>query len=155
MVGADRKLHGTLLGLRRFHRSQTGINQAEPFWQVIKFYELETKIGYFTHNNGSNNDTALVQIGAYLAEGGIKFDPQERQLRCFGHVINLVVKAFLWGVDTEVLEELGNMDAPEEEDKTIQELQECRKQGSMRKLRNICVWICRTPQHQDSFKSKV
>ena len=154
-VGADGKLHGTLLGLRRFHGSHTGINQAEHFWEVIKFYELETKIGYFTLDNASNNDTALVQIEAYLAERGIKFNPQARRLRCFGHVINLVVKAFLWGVNTEVLEELGNLDSPEDEEKEILELLEWRKQGSMGKLRNICVWICRTPQRRDSFRSKV
>jgi len=154
-VGEDGKLHGTLIGLRRFHGAHTGINQAEHFWEVIKFYELETKIGYFTLHNASNNDTALVQIAAYLAQRNIKFNPRERRLRCFGHVINLVVKAFLWGVNTEVLEGLGNFDAPEDEEQEIQELLEWRKQGSMGKLRNICVWICRTPQRRDSFKSKV
>ena len=94
-VGADGKLHGTLLGLRRFHGSHSCINQAEHFWEVIKFYELETKIRYLTLDNASNNDTALVQIAAYLADHRIKFNPVERRLRCFGHRINLVVKAFL------------------------------------------------------------
>ena len=99
-------------------------------FEVIKFYELETKIGYFTLDNASNNDIALVQIAEYLAERGVKFNPQKRQLCCcFGRVINLVVKAFLWGVNTEVLEGLGNLDSPEEEEKEIQELLEWRKQG--------------------------
>ena len=75
-VGADCNLHGTLLGLWRFHVSHTTINQAKDFWEVINFYELETKIGYFTLDNATNNDTALVQIAAYLAAKGIKFNPQ-------------------------------------------------------------------------------
>jgi len=144
-VGEDSKLHGTLIGLRRFHGVHTGINQAEHFRKVIKFYELETKLGYFTLDYASNNDTALVQIAAYLAQGNIKLTSLERQLCCFDNGINLVVNALLWGVNTEVLEGLGNFDAPEDEKQEIQKLLKWRKQGSMGKLRNICVWICRTP----------
>ena len=47
-IAADGKLHSTLLGLRRFHSSHTGVNQAEHFWEVVKLYELETKVGYYT-----------------------------------------------------------------------------------------------------------
>ena len=61
-VWADGKLHGTLLGLRWFHRSHTDINQAEHFWELIKFYELETKIGYFTVDNASNKDRAVTDL---------------------------------------------------------------------------------------------
>jgi len=151
-VGDDGKLHGTLIGLRRFHGAHTGINQAPHFWEVIKFYELETKIVYLTLDNASNNDTALVQIAAYLAQRKIKFNPLERWLGCFGHVINLVVRAFLWGVNTEVLEGVGNFDAPEAKEQEIQELLQWRNQDSMGKLRNICVWICRTPQRRTVLK---
>ena len=154
-IAADGKLHGTLLGLRRFHGSHTGVNQAEHFWEVVKQYELETKIGYFTLDNATNNDTTLTQISVYLAELGIEFKPTERRLRCFGHVINLVVKAFLWGLNTEVLEGLAGGCSTEGDGQEIAELMEWRRQGPMGKLRNICVWICRTPQRRDSFTNKV
>jgi len=121
------------------HGSHTGINQAEHFWEIIKFYKLEMKIGYFTLDNASNNDTALVQIAAYLAERGIKFNSLERRLRCFGYVINLVVKVLLWDVNTEILEGFGNFDTLEDQVKEILELLEWRKQGSQSKLRNIAV----------------
>lgn len=97
------------------------------------------KIGYFTLDNASNNDTALVQIAAYLAERGIKFNSLERRLRCFGYVINLVVKVLLWDVNTEILEGFGNFDTLEDQVKEILELLEWRKQGSQSKLRNIAV----------------
>ena len=72
------KLQSTLLGLRRFHGSYTGVNQAEHFWKVVKQYELETKIGYFTLDNATNNDTTLIQIAVYLEKIGIEFKPTER-----------------------------------------------------------------------------
>ena len=76
-ISGDGKLHGTLLGLRRFHGSHTGVNQAQHFWEVVKLYELETKVGYFTLDNASNNDTTLTQVGVYLAELGIEFNLTE------------------------------------------------------------------------------
>jgi len=154
-ISGDGKLHGTLLGLRRFHGSHTGVNQAQHFWEVVKLYELETKVGYFTLDNASNNDTTLTQVGVYLAELGIEFNPTERRLRCFGHVINLVVKAFLWGLNTEVLEGLASRNSTEGDGQEIIELMEWRREGPMGKLRNICVWICRTLQRRDGFTNKV
>ena len=154
-IAADGKLNGTLLGLKRFHGSHTGVNQAEHFWEVVKLYELETKVGYFTLDNATNNDTTLTQISIYLAEIGIEFKPKERRLKCFGHVINLVVKAFLWDLNTVVLEGLASGNTTEGDSQKIIELMEWRKQGPMGKLRNICVWICRMPQRRDGFTNKV
>lgn len=53
------------------------------------------KIGYFTLDNASNNGTTMQYIARKLQEYEIFFNPIERRLPCFGHVINLVVKAFL------------------------------------------------------------
>jgi hypothetical protein len=35
---------------------------------------------------------------------GIQFDPVKCRLQCLGHIINLFVKAFLWGDDPETFE---------------------------------------------------
>ena len=70
-------------------------------------------------------------------------------------MINLVVKAFLWGLNTEVLEGLASRNSTEGDGQEIIELMEWRRQGPMGKLRNICVWICRTPQCRDGFTNKV
>jgi len=154
-ISGDGKLHGTLLGFCRFHGSHTGVNQAQHFWEVVKLYKLETKVGYFTLDNASNNDTTLTQVGVYLAELGIEFNMSKRRLRCFGHVINLVVKAFLWGLNTEDLEGLATRNGTEGDGQEIIELIESRSQGPMGKLRNICVRICWTPQRRDGFTNKV
>jgi hypothetical protein len=152
-VDADGNLHNTLLGLRRFYGAHTGANQAAYFWQVAKEFSLTKKIGYFTLDNASNNDTALVIIGNMLKGIGVSFDPIRRRLRCFGHVINLVVKAFLWGVDVDAFEQ--DIASYQELEKEVEELITWRKRGPMGKLHNICVWICRTPQRRDMFEEKV
>lgn len=91
-VAAGGALHGLLLALRRFHGSHNGDNQVAHFWEVAKNFQITGKIGYFTLDNASNIDSALVKIASLLSEIGIAFDPINRRLRCFGHVINLVVK---------------------------------------------------------------
>ena len=88
-------LHSTVLGLGRCRGRHIGENQAIHFWEVATRYKLVDKIGYFTLDNATNKDTALRFIKNYLGEIGIPFDPVSRRLRCFGHVLNLVVKAFL------------------------------------------------------------
>ena len=81
--------------MKRFRGRHTGENQARHFWVVVETYHLEEKIGYFTLDNASKNDTAMKCIQTYLQNCGISFDPVTRRLCCFGHVINLVVQAFL------------------------------------------------------------
>ena len=139
--------------MKRFKGRHTGENQAQHFWEVVETYHLHEKIGYFTLDNASNNDTAMRCIQSYLQNSRISFDPLARRLRCFGHVINLVVKAFLWGDDPEAFEiEVSNYQTLEKEQ---EELLAWRKKGPCGKLHNLIVYITRTPQHRDRFEEKV
>ena len=88
-------LHSTVLRLWGFRGRHTGENQAKHFWDLVKTYQITGKIGYFTLDNASNNNTALQYISKYLHELGIGFNLIKRRLRCFGQIINLTVKAFL------------------------------------------------------------
>lgn len=142
-MDASGLLHGLLLGLRRFLGPHTGANQAGHFWQVAEDFSLTRKIGYFTLDNATNNDSALVEISSLLHNIDVFFDPVCQRLCCFGHVINLVVKSFLWGTDAVAFEcEIAGYG---DSDCQLEELIEWRKRGPMGKLHNICVWISRTP----------
>ena len=147
-------LHGLLVGLRRFCGAHTGANQAAHFWQVATDFQITRKIGYFTLDNASNNDSALVEIASFLLNINIVFDPIKRRLRCFGHVINLVVKAFLWGTDVEAFQNEQAQYDGADSDKELEQVLEWRKRGPMGKLHNICVWICQTLQRRDVFEAK-
>jgi len=104
-IDSDYKLQSTVIGMRRFNGRHTGENLAACFLEIVEPYSIIDKIGYFTLDNASNNDTVLYHIAQHLKEQDITFNPVQRRLCCFGHVINLVVKSFLWESDVKVFEE--------------------------------------------------
>ena len=68
-------LQSTVLGIKRFRGRHTGENPARHFWNVVKTYHLQEKIGYFTLNNVRDNDTAMRYIQSYLENSHIPFYP--------------------------------------------------------------------------------
>ena len=138
-LDSNYKLQSTVIGMRRFHGRHTGENLAACFLEVLQPYSMTEKIGYFTLDNARNNDTALQHIRRYLNERDISFDPVQRRLHCFGHVINLVVKTFLWGSDAEVFE--AQIAAYQDLQNEAEELEAWRQREPLGKLHNIINWI--------------
>lgn len=68
------KVMSTVLGLQRFKGRHTGENQALHFWSIICDYNLMQKIGYFTLDNATNNDSALRYIKIYLKGINIEYE---------------------------------------------------------------------------------
>ena len=77
------------------------------------------------------------------------------RVRCFGHILNLVVKAFLWGSDWEAFEKQVDQAEEYTVENEKQALKTWRTKGAMGKLHNIGTWILRTPQRRDRFSQKV
>jgi len=178
-IAQDGTIQQGLLGLRHMEGAHTGENQCAILWQVIEQYSLYKRIGYFTLDNAPNNDVALRCLHTlldtqgillslyYLCECytnkliGIQFDPKQRRLRCFGHIVNLVVKAFLYGKDptaaTHASDIEMSMGIEELEDENIgsmtetEQLLHWRRRGPYGRLRNIITFICRTPQRREDF----
>jgi len=97
-VDTNFKPHAVLLDLHRFIGAPTGKNQAAYFWTTIQKYGIENKVGKFNIDNTRNNDTALQEIAQIMQLHNIPpIHPLHDCLHCFGHIINLVVKGFLWG----------------------------------------------------------
>jgi hypothetical protein len=67
--------------------------------KILESYEILERIGYITLDNAANMDTAAEEITEALG-----LDPKKRRVRCFGHVLILVVKALLFGHKTEAFE---------------------------------------------------
>jgi hypothetical protein len=70
---------------------------------VLKAMVSSNRIGYFIGDNNSRNDTVIRALLAYLRPD-IK-DPNSRRIRYFRYIINLAVKAFLFGKDVDSFEE--------------------------------------------------
>jgi len=144
-------LHAALLSLHRFEGAHSGINQAEHLWHTLQLYDILPFVGMFNVDNASNNDTALVDVARRLRDAGhTSFDPIQTRLRCFGHVLNLVVKAILWGKDVEAFE--LNHRAAEAE---LGPIRDWQHKGPLKKLHNCLTYILKTPQRRDAFATVV
>ena len=99
-------------------------------------------------DNATSNDVCVKLLSRQF---DYAFAPIERRLRCFGHIVNLVVKALLFGKNCEIFEKDVNF-AYERQDESKQ-LIEWRKRGPVKKLHNIVTRIRTTPQRIAFFKS--
>jgi hypothetical protein len=138
---------------RRLLGAHTGDNIAGCVWAVVEDFNLQRRLGYFTLDNASSNDTAMEALAGKLHDLGIDFDPQERRLRCFGHILNLAAKAFLWGENPLTIDD-AVLDADSDEAVEPQRLQDWRKRGPLGKLYNCIRYILKTPQRREKFEEK-
>lgn len=141
-IDKDWRLQRALLSLTRLYGA-AGEEDIEPALSaVITFYDLGNKLGAFQMDNATNNDTAL----RALAERW-PINVQEQRLRCFGHIVNLVVKALLFG---EGLSKFQKDIASANDD---EQYKLWRKQGAIGKLHNIVVYITRSHKRAQAFSA--
>lgn len=99
-------------------------------------------VGYFQSDNAATNNTCLYYIFRTLLSGCSDIEAEclrdQRRIRCFGRIINLVAKAFLGGDNKDILKSLDKEAAErfslEEEDRF---LNAWRKLGPVGKLHNV------------------
>ncbi|GKU14287.1 unnamed protein product, partial [Fusarium langsethiae] len=85
-----------VLGLPNLTDRHTGENIAEGVQNILEAFDLgRDKIGYFTLDNASSNETAM----EHLAQRFQWDNSRARRVRCFGHVVHLVARAMLFGKD--------------------------------------------------------
>jgi hypothetical protein len=101
-------------------------------------------------NNASNNDTALKHLDARLRADEISgFDPVERRLRCFGHVVALAIKDLLF--ISKKKNEKEEKEKKQTVDKSEAENQRWRAMKAMRKTHNIVKYIRLNSQHRMKY----
>ena len=82
-----------------------------------------------------------------MDNGGVK----ARRIRCFGHILNLVAKAFLFGEDSDAFEIQSDFyDALSQYEKG---LEHWRRKGPIGKLHNIVKFIRASPQRSEAFRN--
>jgi hypothetical protein len=91
-------------------------------------------------DNATNNDSALKA----LAKSIPSLDVRESRLRCFGHIVNLVVKAILYG-DSQLQKELDDCGDREA-------FKVWREQGAIGKLHNIVTYIDGSDKRRKAFE---
>jgi hypothetical protein len=160
----SRQVESALLSLKEFKGSHGGEEQARVFLDVIEKAELpKDLLGFFTMDNATSNDKML----RYIANEIEGFDPVLRRIRCFGHVINLVIQAFLFGaknrsgddLDSQheainlAIQEVGKLSKEASQDirNKVEMAREWRKLGSLGKLHNLNVWMRASTERYQAF----
>ena len=97
-VDRDFVQHRILLGLRPLRGRHTGTSLADEVADTLAYWQINDpdQVGYFTLDNAANNDTCIEDLAF---EHG--FSPEERRIRCAGHIFNLYVRAMLYGSKRE------------------------------------------------------
>ncbi|TKA73877.1 hypothetical protein B0A49_11860, partial [Cryomyces minteri] len=141
-IDEARTLKTALLGLPVITGQHTGGRVAEYVLGVLKEYEIEHRVLAFTLDNASNNDTCLEALAETLPH----LSPSEHQMRCLGHIFNLVVKSILLGKGLgQTQKALAGAG-----DKGTFDI--WRKQDPVGKLHNVAKYINRTESRQEQFK---
>jgi hypothetical protein len=149
-------LRKQLLGIYRVKGSHSGENIAPTLARCIQDFGVDGRFGYFQSDNADSNNVCLLHTLALLRSELTDTERRQlcrqRRLRCFSHILKLVVKAFLEGDSKHLLKSLGvdfNSQHSLEEEEEM--LKEWRKRGPIGKLHNIVHFIRRSPQRRDKF----
>ncbi|KAJ5346901.1 uncharacterized protein N7506_000154 [Penicillium brevicompactum] len=143
--------------------SHSGENLANIVATVLERFQISDKVMTITADNASNNDTLhryLYQrlsqrYDEYLAEtiireGTIKFTPNS-QIRCFAHILNLVMKTILRSLRASSHKEACDLldDVAKRSWKTVN-----APSSPIAKLRILVLWIAQSPQRIQKWDNR-
>jgi hypothetical protein len=112
--------------------SHTAANLKAQILGIVRYFGLETTLGYTITDNTSENRAYLNLLADELT-----FDTGKRHVLCIGHVINLMAYKVLFGSDVESCEhELEYIVIAE-----AVKLATWRRKGPISKLHNIIRYI--------------
>ena len=129
-----------LLALPRVWGAHDGANQAEAIFKVVSRYGIMAQIGTFTMDNASNNDTMITALSRQVPTIN-----SQHHLRCAGHIINLIVKAILYGNGITDFNKniIGCSDA--------EAFELWQRFGAISKVHNTVKYIMRSDQRRQHF----
>ncbi|KAF6528137.1 hypothetical protein HZS61_008439 [Fusarium oxysporum f. sp. conglutinans] len=140
-VDSNGEKRDVLLGLPRLVGPHSGENIAPYVKGVIDQYEMGSKLGYFMLDNAESNDTCLEALARWFP-----MDVGRRRLRCIGHIINLVVRAVIFGSNVSKFEtELRGATDEFSFDIWV-------KKGAIGRLHNLATYIRRTDQRRQALR---
>ena len=104
-LDTDRSQQQCLLALSRQIGCHSGQNIAHTIRKVVADWNIEDKISTLVSDNASNNDTCIESFFCTLNPSFDTTDAEERRMRYYSHILNLVGHTFLFGTDEESIEE--------------------------------------------------
>lgn len=136
-----------LLSFIRLLGPHSGENMGKALANALATYSIESsQIGAFVVDNASSNKDMLEELSRHYI-----IDLPACHLRCIGHIINLIVKAVIFGDGVRRFEkELVNEsnDGDEDSDTVLQIWADA---GPVGKLHNISIFVNRSDQRRAAF----
>jgi len=133
----------------------SGEDQFSILLPILQDYGIEKKLGAIIADNAPPNNVLCRIIEKHMEETYNKeWLADEWRIRCIGHIINLVVQAFLFAEVID-LEELASYDLEDEDGElTDKEAKRARFRllGPLGKGHNIVVYIGGSPARTDVFR---
>ncbi|KAG7001052.1 hypothetical protein FocnCong_v012388 [Fusarium oxysporum f. sp. conglutinans] len=122
------KLQTALLDLPPLKGPHSGENIAMVLSSTLDFYDISPLMGFFMMDNARSNDVCILELAEQYP-----IIRRENRLRCVGHMLNLIVKALLFGQGVSKLEQQLRGASDDER------FEIWRKQSFIGKLHNFCV----------------
>jgi hypothetical protein len=141
-----------------------GVVQFQSLLPVLEEFDIVHRIGAIMGDNAGTNDTLCRAMSNHLK---VKFPFQQewiasqQRVRCFGHILNLVVQAYMFpkeadqegieSYDAEIEQEIS--EDPASDERRIRESQHRLRAviGVLGNLHNIVVHIRSSPQRTEEF----
>ncbi|KAL9561303.1 hypothetical protein ACKAV7_014658 [Fusarium commune] len=140
-----------LLAFKRQIGSHAGENIAYTIRNVVRDWGIDCKLGVSICDNAASNDICLRNLYITLDASITRADTEARRMRCFGHILNLVVQAFLYGNNAASFE--LQSEAYDILERVEEDLEHWRAKGPVGKLHNIIKFIRASPQRTEAFKA--
>ncbi|KAF6816035.1 transposase-like protein, partial [Colletotrichum musicola] len=102
-VNADGALQSRLLAFRQHRGDHSGAALAATLTDVVDRYRIRDQVGVTISDNATNNDVCLRAFYRELDPEITETDVRARRMQCYGHILNLSARAFLFGADKETL----------------------------------------------------
>jgi len=140
-INEEYKLEHCLLGFWKVNSAKSGQLIAEITANVINDYEIGQNLGAFMMDNATDNNTMLKELATQF-----DINVGYLHLQCLGHIINLVIKALLFG---KGISKLKRKLAGALYNKAFKIWNGI---GPIGKLHNICVYINHNSTKMTTFK---
>ncbi|KAM4067485.1 ribonuclease H-like protein [Hirsutella rhossiliensis] len=146
-IDHDFAQHRILLGLRPLSGKHNGASLADEVADTLAFWQVNNPdtVGYFTLDNAANNDTCMEDLAF---EHG--FSPGERRIRCAAHILNLCVRAMLYGSKRENFAAIVAADGDDLDD----DEEEYSQNGAPGMLHNIGLQLRNTQLYEQFLQSQ-
>ena len=163
-VNCNGELKKYTIALPELCEGKGGKAQAAALIPVLQEYDIAGRLGYIVSDNATTNDVLCRTLEAWMRTQGIKnWKASQRRIRCQGHVINLIVQAFLFCkskevVDTAMKAVVDGSDT-DLEDILVGEMAtadgtQWRSWGPLGKLHNFVAWLRGSSERLTKFTAQ-